>query len=81
MATVGELNSIIQDFYDKDFPVVDSAYKLQQHLKDLRGTIQSFLGEKDIVALTELEKGYKAKSDEMISRIDSEQFTELNWRQ
>ncbi|MGO9116568.1 MAG: methyl-accepting chemotaxis protein [Desulfomonilaceae bacterium] len=69
VATVGELNSIIQDFYDKDFPVMDSAYKLQQHLKDLRGIMQSFLGEKAIVALTELEKGYKAKSDEMISRI------------
>ena len=48
---------------------MDSAYKLQQHLKDLRETIQSFLGEKTIVVLTELEKNYKAKSDEITSRI------------
>jgi methyl-accepting chemotaxis protein len=68
-ATVDELNSIVQTFYDKDFPIVDAAHKLQQQLRDLRETIQSFLGEKTIDALTEIEKNYKAKFAEINSRI------------
>ncbi len=35
-ASVDDLNSIIQDFYDKDFPLIQSAYRLQEQLKHLR---------------------------------------------
>ncbi len=48
---------------------MDAAYKLQQQLRDLREIIQSFLGEKTIDTLTEIEKNYKAKFAEITSRI------------
>jgi methyl-accepting chemotaxis protein len=68
-ATTEELSSIIRDFYDRDFPVVDSAYKLRLQLTELRRTIQLFLREKIIDRLTELEKAYKAKFAEVSSQL------------
>ncbi len=68
-ATIGELNSIIQDFYDKDFPVVDAVNKLQQQLTELRRTIQFFVRERIIDRLTDLEKTYKANYSEIASQL------------
>ena len=68
-ANTDELNSIIRDFYDKDFPVVDSTYKLRLQLTELRRTIQLFLREKIIDRLTGLDKDYKAKFAEINSQL------------
>jgi methyl-accepting chemotaxis protein len=68
-ATIGELNQIIQGFYDKDFPLVDAAYKLQHQLRDLLGGFRSFLGEQTADRLTELQKASEAKFAEITSRL------------
>ena len=51
------------------FPIVEATYKIQRQLRDLQEIIQTFLREKTIDVLADLEKGYKAKFDEINSQI------------
>jgi methyl-accepting chemotaxis protein len=69
-ASVDELNSIIQNFYDADFPILEATYKLQQQLREFRDTIQLFLLGESAERLAELSKSCDAKIAEMNSRVN-----------
>jgi methyl-accepting chemotaxis protein len=68
-ATVDQLNSIIQNFYNSEFPTIEAAYKLQQKLMELRQTVDSFLAANNADKSLEAEKKNEAVFAEINSRL------------
>ncbi len=68
-ATVDQLNSIIQTFYNTDFPTLEAAYKLQQQLMGLHEITNLFLVEQNADKIIEAQKNCDAKFVEISSRL------------
>lgn len=66
-ATFEEVNGIIDDMFNHDYPVVVAALELQRIVMEMQDTAGEFLAEEDIKKLPDIRKGF----DQLFSQVNT----------
>ncbi|ACA87089.1 methyl-accepting chemotaxis protein [Shewanella woodyi] len=68
-ATARDVNDILGELFERDYPVVEAALKLQRYIIEMQDTAGEYLAEEDAANLTEIRKNFDILVEQVFSLI------------